>query len=154
MKLDILYNPYSNQASSVLSNLYPKPFSMCGLQFGSIEGFLQGLKFENIEAQRAVFSMSGITAKLAGSKVKIKNQTLFYNGLPFDRHSDFYQDLLDNVYDLCYSQSEYFRLAIEETLNCNYTHTIGKTDPLDTILTIDEFLTRLNTLKQYHGIKV
>jgi hypothetical protein len=44
----------------MLSNLAPTPFVLDGREYASVEGFWQGLKFED-EAQRAIIAkISGI----------------------------------------------------------------------------------------------
>lgn len=128
---------------NVLSNLHPNKFVMDDIEFGSIEGFLQGLRYKNQLEQLEVFKLHGIKAKFAGRKKPIKNQMLYYRGSPFDRHSKKYQDLLNAAYAALGAQNQKFRDALKCTGDQQLTHSIGKTDPFDTILTNDEFIGRL-----------
>lgn len=139
--------------SAILSNLYPKSFIMDGIHFASIEGFLQGLRVKNPEEQKKVFNMSGVPAKAIGKLHPIKNNTLYYVGKPFDRYSNYYQQLLNRAYNCCFFQSEVFYNALKGTAELEYIHSIGKNDKSQTILTNDEFLSRLNRYKIFFNGK-
>ena len=56
--------------SSSLSNFSPHPFEIDGIQCNSMEGFLQGLKFESEEMQKYVCTLVGIAAKKKGKNKK------------------------------------------------------------------------------------
>ncbi|ADI96443.1 gp30.3 conserved hypothetical protein [Acinetobacter phage Ac42] len=133
---------------NVLSNLYNNPFVMDQIEFGSIEGFLQGLREPNPDKQLEIFKMHGIQAKRTGRGIPIKDQTLYYRGEPFNRHSEKYQSLLNTAYFLMCGQNFLFRKALMYTEGHELTHVIGKTDPFDTILTNDEFISRLYSLRK------
>lgn len=133
---------------NVLSNLYNNPFVMDQIEFGSIEGFLQGLREPNPDKQLEIFKMHGIQAKRTGRGIPIKDQTLYYRGEPFNRHSEKYQSLLNQAYFLMCGQNFLFRKALMHTEGHGLTHVIGKTDPFDTILTNDEFISRLYSLRK------
>ena len=62
---------------NVLSNLYNNPFVMDQIEFGSIEGFLQGLRESNPDRQLEIFKMHGIQAKRTGRGIPIKDQTSY-----------------------------------------------------------------------------
>ena len=68
-------------------------------------------------------------------------------GKPYDRLSDEYQSLLDRAYQALFDQSERFRTALAATGAARLTHTIGKSDPCETILTAEELCTRLERLR-------
>lgn len=53
-------NPYP---ANVLSNLYDNSFCYDGVECGSMEGFLQSLKYKDIEEQRHICRLSGKEAK-------------------------------------------------------------------------------------------
>jgi hypothetical protein len=134
----------------ILSNLHPKAFIMNGLFYGSIEGFLQGLRCKDPVRQQEIFRLVGIQAKRTGYENPIKNNTLYYKGLPFDRHSDYYQKLLDKAFMCCFVQNDIFQKALYDSVGHELAHSIGKTDPNDTILTNQEFLSRLDKIRTKH----
>ncbi|CAH1068168.1 hypothetical protein HYQ09_gp186 [Acinetobacter phage vB_AbaM_Konradin] len=130
-----------------LSNLTQNPFIMDDMFFGSTEGFLQGLRESNPERQKEIFAMHGIPAKKAGRDCPIKNQTLYWQGKPFDRHSEFYQELLYKAYMHCFAQNVNYQEALYKTIGKTLKHSIGKSDPFDTILTEAEFIGILNRIR-------
>jgi len=134
--------------SSSLSNFAPHPFTFDGVLCNSMEGFLQSLKFSNIDMQAYVCTLVGLKAKYKGKKKNWwKFQKLYWQGVEYDRHSDAYQSLLDRAYNSIYSQSESFRNALKATGNAVLTHTIGNTDPSRTVLTQSEFCRRLMRMR-------
>lgn len=74
-------------------------------------------------------------------------QTLYWAGRAYGRHTEEYQALLSRAYQACYEQCEEFRLLLAKTGNAILKHSIGKDDPTQTILTIDEFVGRLVRLR-------
>lgn len=133
--------------ASALSNFSPHPFIIDGIQCNSMEGFLQSLKFSNPEMQKHVCTLVGRQAKFKGKKKKWwKTQTLWWQGNEINRHSQEYQDLLDKAYNALL-QNEGFRNALKATGNANLTHSMGKNNPSQTILTEREFCSRLVSLR-------
>lgn len=132
-----------------LSNLTLRPFILGGKFFASIEGFLQSLKVKDWKDAERIAGMHGIQAKVEGSKIPVKNQTLYWNGNPFNRHSEYYKNLLLEAYKNALFQNDQFQKDIYATMNCTFTHVIGKTDPNDTILTESEFISCLYALRLY-----
>jgi predicted NAD-dependent protein-ADP-ribosyltransferase YbiA (DUF1768 family) len=132
-----------------LSNFFPHPFTFRGIEVASMEGFLQGMKFKSPEMQREVFKLVGFAAKKKGKgKNWQQSQTLWYQGHPIPRRSQMYQDLLDEAYDSMYEQNAAFRKALEDTHDATLTHSIGRTSESETVLTIREFISRLNKLRR------
>ncbi|AAQ17919.1 gp30.3 conserved hypothetical protein [Aeromonas phage Aeh1] len=133
---------------NVLSNLAHNAFVFDDIRCGGMEGLLQSLKFQDVNKQIQIAAMSGTAAKFRGAKKKWYNgQTLYWKGVPFSRHTDAYQNLLDNAYDEMFVQNESFRKALTDSKNTVLCHSIGHTDPFRTILTVEEFLCRLNRLR-------
>lgn len=131
-----------------LSNFFPHPFIFRGIPVASMEGFLQGLKFKSPEMQRDVFTLVGFAAKRKGApKNWYRTQTLWYQGHPIPRKSRLYQDLLDEAYDEMYRQNAAFRKALADTGNATLTHSIGRINQSETVLTIREFISRLTRLR-------
>lgn len=58
-----------------------------------------------------------------------------------------YQELLDRAYEAL-NQNSGFRKALEATGDSSLTHSIGKSDPTHTILTTQEFCSRLLKLRE------
>lgn len=133
--------------SCALSNFAPHPFEIDGVKCNSMEGFLQSLKFKSIEMQEHVCTLVGMKAKFKGKEKKWwKTQTLWWRGEEIDRHSDEYQELLDRAYNELAKNSS-FQKALLATKNSTLTHSIGKNNPSQTILTNSEFCSRLMKIR-------
>lgn len=134
--------------SSALSNFAPHPFIIDDIECNSMEGFLQSLKFSSPEMQKEVCKLVGIAAKRKGQKKKwYKTQTLYWQGKEIDRHSQEYQDLLDRAY-ACLAQNTGFQKALLATGTATLTHSIGKRDASHTVLTRQEFCSRLTLIRE------
>lgn len=131
-----------------LSNFSPHPFEFDGVLCNSMEGFLQSLKYDNVEMQKHVCTLVGKKAKFKGKKKAwYRKQELYWNGETFKRDSKEYQDLLDRAYETITRQNEGFRKALIATGNATLTHSIGKSDTSKTILTVREFCSKLNKMR-------
>lgn len=129
--------------SAALSNFAPHPFTIDGVECNSMEGFLQSLKFKDPAMQVEVCKLVGKAAKFKGKKKKWwKTQTLFWQGQEFKRDSQEYQDLLDRAFDAL-AENTSFQKALLATGKATLTHTIGKTNTSETVLTRAEFCSRL-----------
>lgn len=134
--------------AGALSNFAPHPFVFEGVNCNSMEGFLQSLKFKNVEMQNHICTLVGYSAKKAGAnKNWQRDQTLYWRGLPYLRKSDGYQTLLDEAYWALYSQNSKARAALVATQGANLTHSIGRTKKSETILTKQEFCSRLMRIR-------
>ena len=136
--------------SNALSNFYPHPFSFDGVQCGGMEGFLQALKYRNVDRQKRVCALSGKEAKKAGKRKFWWKWTgkVFWLGVPYKRRSEEFQTLLRRAYQALYGQNEAFRLALKASEGKILAHTMGGNDPRKTILTEAEFLSCLNELRE------
>lgn len=133
--------------SAALSNFAPHPFVFDGVECASFEGFIQSVKFKNPDMQVHVCSLVGIRAKMKGKGKKWwREQKLFWKDEVIDRHSDRYQELLDDAFNAL-ATNEGFRKALLATKDANLTHSIGKSDAHRTVLTEREFIQRLNRLR-------
>ena len=133
--------------ASSLSNFAPHPFVIDEVECNSMEGFLQSLKFKNIDMQKYVCSLVGKSAKFKGKKKKWwKTQTLYWQGKEYKRDSQEYQILLNRAYNALY-QNKGFRKALEASRSAALSHSIGKNDSSKTILTQTEFVGRLMKLR-------
>ena len=138
--------------SAALSNFAPHPFVIDGVECASMEGFLQSLKFKEPAMQAEVCKLVGKAAKFKGKKKKWwKTQTLYWNGVEYARDSEDYQELLDRAFDAL-AQNTGFQKALLATNNSTLTHSIGKSKEQETVLTKQEFCSRLmkirNTLQK------
>ena len=134
--------------SATLSNFAPHPFVIDGVECNSMEGFLQSLKFSNPEMQKEVCKLVGKAAKFKGKKKKWwRTQTLFWQGIEIPRDSEEYQKLLDRAFSAL-AQNSGFRAALLATGNSVLTHSIGKTKITETVLTRQEFCSRLTKIRE------
>lgn len=130
-----------------LSNFSPHGFVIDGVQCASMEGFLQSLKFSSPEMQEHVCSLVGIAAKRKGAKKNWKTrQTLFWRGVPILRNSEEYQSLLDRAF-VELSRNRKFARALLASGDATLTHSIGKNKKSETVLTVQEFTSRLTKLR-------
>ena len=138
----------SGYPSATLSNFAPHPFVIDGIECGSMEGFLQSLKFSNPDMQREVCRLVGRAAKFKGKKKKWwRTQTLYWQGIEIPRDSEEYQKLLDRAFSAL-AQNNGFRAALLATGNSVLTHSIGKTKITETVLTRQEFCSRLMKIRE------
>ena len=134
--------------SATLSNFAPHPFVIDGIECNSMEGFLQSLKFSNPEMQKEVCKLVGKAAKFKGKKKKWwRTQILWWQGMEIPRDSEEYQVLLDRAFDAL-AQNNGFRAALLATGNSVLTHSIGKTKITETVLTRQEFCSRLMKIRE------
>lgn len=137
--------------AAALSNFAPHPFTLDGVEINSMEGFLQALKFDQKHIQVEVCKLVGKAAKFRGKK-RNKNwqrvQKLWWNGYEIDRHGDEYQNLLDRAYMAMLKDSVSFRMALMSSRNAVLTHSIGRNNPKETVLTQTEFCSRLTKMRK------
>ena len=152
---------YKDHTSAPLSNLYPHKFMLYGfysstfiskeqITIPSMESFLQGIKIMNPNLQNVFMTnYSGMdackmSATLNGWK---ETQTLWFNGVPYDRHNDEYTELITRAYDALFETNPIFReIVLPKYKDKILIHTIGKDNRFDTVLTEAEFRYQLNRL--------
>jgi len=148
MEYNVDIGSRNSYPGGALSNFTPHPFIFNGIPVSSMEGFLQGLKFKSAEMQKHVFTLVGLAAKKKGSNKKwFRTQTLYYQGQPLNRHSQEYQNLLDEAYEAMFTQNEKAKKALLATHKAVLKHSIGKSDPHKTVLTEREFCSRLTKIR-------
>jgi predicted NAD-dependent protein-ADP-ribosyltransferase YbiA (DUF1768 family) len=137
--------------ASSLSNFAPHPFVFDGVECNSFEGLCQSWKFSNPDMQKYICTLVGYAAKKAGrNKNWQSKQILYWQGVEYKRDSKEYQDLLDRAY-IALAQNTSFRSALLATQNAVLEHSIGKSKISETVLTRQEFCSRLMKLR--HLIK-
>ena len=133
--------------SAALSNFAPHPFIIDEVECASMEGFLQSLKFESVDMQRYVCTLVGKAAKKKGHKKNWKQkQELYWNGKIYKRDSDEYQNLLNRAYNRLYENGGFYK-ALHSTNGATLEHSIGKSKCSETVLTKQEFCSRLTYLR-------
>jgi len=134
--------------AGTLSNFAPNAFTFDGIRCASMEGLLQSFKIADAAEQVRVCGLDGPAAQSIGRKHDWQTSgTLWWRGEAIDRLSDDYRVLLDRAYRVLFDQSGAFRAALAETRDATLTHSFGKADATETILTTDEFLSRLERLR-------
>lgn len=136
--------------ANVLSNFYPNEFEFEGVRCGSMEGFLQSLKFKNPTKQAAVAMLVGKEAKKKGKRKFLWKMTgnIYWRGERIKRESIPFLSLISSAYAEMARQSTEFRIALKSTLGAKLVHSIGKNDTKKTILTEDEFIYCLDLLRE------
>ena len=133
--------------ANALSNFSPHPFEIDGVECASMEGFLQSLKSKSPAIQELICSFVGIRAKKSGSRKKwFRKQILHWQGEEFKRDSDEYQELLDRAFDALY-ENEGFQRALRAAGDASFSHSIGRKNKAETVLTTSEFCSRITKLR-------
>jgi hypothetical protein len=146
--LDLHYRSEIPLAKS-LSNLYPYNFIMDGYSISSMEAFLQSLKVRDLEEKKKIWEMYGVKCWKYGQQFNSwkETQILYDNfGNPIDRHSKEYEFLIQRAYD-CWFKNEEFKSRLKESLPYKVTHSMGKTDKTDSVLTKDEYIGNMDRLR-------
>jgi predicted NAD-dependent protein-ADP-ribosyltransferase YbiA (DUF1768 family) len=135
--------------AGALSNFAAHAFTFDGVKCASMEGLLQSFKIADAGEQERVCGLEGPVAQSVGRTYDWSTDgTLWWRGVAYDRLSDSYQALLDRAYRTLYEQSKTFRDALAATAGGQITHSFGKDDPCETILTAEEFISRLERLRR------
>lgn len=136
-------NSKGKYPSLALSNFAPQKVMFDWMDCESMEGLLQSFKFSNQNIQERVCGMAGREAKKYGQlSVWQKYQKLWWKGKEYDRHGDKYQKLLDRAFTARANNTEFID-ALLATGDEEITHSIGESDKNKTILTEEEFCSRL-----------
>ena len=135
-------------AAGKLSNFTPRPFMFRGVECNSMEGLLQSLKFKDPLIQKQVCSLVGLKAKKRGSKKNWQtSQILWWQGQPIKRNSTEYQKLLDEAFETLYTTNTKAKKTLLSTGNANLTHAMGRNKVNETVLTKQEFCSRLMKIR-------
>lgn len=136
------------KVQEALSNFTAYEFYLDGVRCNSMEGFIQSLKFSDIEKQKEVCLLVGKDAKFKGKKKKWwKTQTLHWLGVVVDRHSEEYQFLLRRAFTSL-SENVKFSDVLLKTVGKKLRHAHGKKDPNFTILTEEELCSILTEIRE------
>lgn len=135
--------------SNVLSNFYPNAFTFDGVECASMEGFLQSLKFRSRRRQKKVCALVGGAAKDRGGKKRRWKRTgnLWWKGKRYKRESAEFDKLRADAYAALIS-NQTFKAALIATRGKSLTHSIGGKDKKTTVLTVEEFISYLDGLRE------
>lgn len=136
--------------SNVLSNLCSNGFRFDGMVCGSMEGFLQSLKQQDLEKQRSICSMKGGNARKRSVTSWQTDQIVWWKGRAINRQSEEFAILVREAYQAMFDQNERFRTALMQTRGMNLSHTDGEDNPYKTILTPKEFCGMLENLREQY----
>lgn len=139
----------SHPIGKKLSNFTNWRFIFDGIPCMSIESVLQSFKFDDLEEQIKMCDRNSYWAKrfgYKGNKWK-KIQILYWLGKKYPRMSREYHELLLRLYKECFTQNDKARELLLETGDVLIRHSIGKSDPTNTVLTEKEFILILNLLR-------
>ena len=139
----------SGYPASALSNFAAHAFMFDEVPCASMEGLLQSFKFDKPHIQVEVCKLVGFGAKRRGqkrNKAWKRLQTLWWKGQTYDRHGKEYQALLDKAFDAL-AGNDSFRRALLASHNAVLTHSIGNSNPSDTVLTEREFCSQLTKIR-------
>lgn len=135
--------------AKALSNLCNYKFIFDCIECNSMESFIQSLRTPDELLQKEICSMSGpfsysIRTMLPDWR---KTQTIYWKGKAINRQSGDYQRLLINAYFALYGNSEIFSYALNQSKGYKLAHSIGCTDKTLTLLTPDEYIDILESLR-------
>ncbi len=140
----------STYPADVLSNLRSNGFRFEGVVCGSMEGFLQSLKYKDIDKQRQVCSMKGKNAKNMSTTDWQTDQIVWWRETAIDRQSEDFLKLVGRAYQAMFEQNKSFRSALMSTRGMALYHTRGEHNPFKTILTEKEFCTILTNMRDQY----
>ena len=130
-----------------LSNYTERCFVFDGVPCRSLEGILQSLKCSDQEEQKQICRLTGGWASKAGKAHGWKEkQVLYWKGVPFPRRSAAYQELISRIYDAVFEQDASFREDLEAVRGRRIDHSMGLSNPAETVLTRMEFVRQLERL--------
>ena len=137
--------------SKMLSNLFPYEIHFKGHAAKSLEGIFQGIKHKEPEVQKVIMQYFGMDALYTREANKIndwrESQTLYFGNQSMLRGSEQYQQFIDELYTAAL-QNPLYAKAVRCAGNKTILHSIGKDDPKQTVLTRNEFESRLNSIKE------
>ena len=141
----------SSYPAGYLSNFSSFKFELDGVECASMEGFLQALKFDKPHIQAEVCKLTGIKAKHRGKERnnnwKMK-MGLWWQGEFYPRKSLEYQRLLNRAYLALANASEKWKQALLDTGDLILTHHIGRNNEMETVLTQNEFCSKLMKIRK------
>lgn len=132
-----------------LSNFNNYPFTMDGVYCGSMEGWIQSLKTNDVDEQYGVCALSGRVAKRASRKLPDwkSDGILYWKGEPYDRLSSEYLELVTRAYHTLCDANVEFQEWLVSTGDATLTHRVGSAVKSETVLTEREFCDILTEMR-------
>ncbi len=137
--------------ADVLSNLHSNGFQFDGIECGSMEGFLQSLKYKDPNQQVLICRMLGKEAKKMSTSEWQTNQIVWWRGNAISRQSEEFKELIGRAYQTMFEQNRIFRSALMSTRGLTLYHCRGERNPYKTILTEKEFCSILTNMRDRHN---
>lgn len=110
---------------ALISNLAHTPFELDGLDYASVEGFWQGLKFGEEADRIRITAMHGLAAKEAGRGAP-RGAVIRYGGEPIRTGTWEHWRLMERACRAKFAQHEAARAALLGTGGLLLTHRIGR----------------------------
>ncbi len=129
--------------ANVLPNFAATPFVVDGVQRNSAEGFIQALKFPNLEMQKHVCSLVGKAAKFAGKKAAKRihrERNVWWQGKEIEFRSEEHFGLIERVLRAKFIQSDRAKRALLATRDTTLTHDMGQSESPHTSLPAAVFI--------------
>lgn len=145
---------FKDPVTKFLSNLHAYNFALGNYIYASFEAFLRCLVIEtteqNIQLKKEVSRLSGADAYFIREFLPDwrEKQILYFEGEIIERSSPRYQDILDIAYNALFENSAIFRLALKKSTGKILVHTNGHHEKMETLLTEEEYISRLNKLRE------
>lgn len=142
-----------NARLSNFSRIGLKGFDFDGVYVRGLEGFLQGVKFEDEEMQKECCSLVGAKAWKFGRENDKdewkKSQKLFWKGVEMEREGDEYAVLIEEFFDAVYKGVNVNRdkLLLSGDLRLSHSNSLAHGDRKNTILAHQEFIGNLNRIR-------
>ncbi|HNB21009.1 MAG TPA: hypothetical protein PKZ32_01240 [Candidatus Melainabacteria bacterium] len=106
------------------SNFAHTPFVFRGIEFASVEGFYQGIKFPEGEKRTQTFAMHGVYARSAGKKAKTKQTT--FDGQTFTMGSPEHHAIIKEAIRAKFEQHPAIARAFVATRPRTIIHDTGR----------------------------
>ena len=121
-----IHSRAKDERSKKLSNFAKAPFELDGVKLASIEGLLQGIKYQEGDPGREkTFGMSGLAAKVSGRKAPWTGMVC-WKGEALSFGSDAHRVLLIRGLEAKFSQSEDAKAALLATGDLTLVHKLGR----------------------------
>jgi hypothetical protein len=132
-----------------LSNLTERHFLHLGIPHHSIEGGLQGMKFEDPQDQKRLFLLPGKEAQQAGQGQNwTHDRTLYgHDGNPMKRGSDELEFHVNGLFTAAYDDDPTFANDLRATDHGELLHSIGRANQLHTVLTRNDLYANIGRLR-------
>jgi predicted NAD-dependent protein-ADP-ribosyltransferase YbiA (DUF1768 family) len=108
-------------AVQLISNFAHAPFRLDGREYASVEGFWQGLKFDDAKERRRVAMLSGKQARAAGDEVRY-GATVTYEGAVVPVGTWDHWQLMERACEAKFTQNDEAREALLGTNDRPLTH--------------------------------